>query len=52
MQPYIDRPLLMEKKKFDLRLYVLIASVDPYVCFLNEEGLARYCAEDYQEPTK
>lgn len=35
VQPYIDNPLLLEKKKFDLRLYILICSLDPYICFLN-----------------
>jgi hypothetical protein len=48
VQPYIDNPLVLEKKKFDLRLYILISSLDPYICYLNEEGLARFCAEDYQ----
>lgn len=52
VQPYIDKPLLLGKKKFDLRLYVLISSVSPYICYLNEEGLARFCVEDYQEPSK
>ena len=52
VQPYIDNPLLLEKKKFDLRLYILISSLDPYICYLNEEGLARFCAEDYQRPNK
>jgi hypothetical protein len=52
VQPYIDNPLLLEKKKFDLRLYILVSSLDPYICYLNEEGLARFCAEDYQPPNK
>lgn len=36
VQPYIDNPLLLEKKKFDLRLYILVSSLDPYICYLNE----------------
>ena len=48
VQPYIDKPLLLGGKKFDLRLYVLISSVEPYICYLSEEGLGRFCAEDYQ----
>ena len=47
VQPYIDNPLLIDKKKFDFRLYVMIASIDPYICYLNEEGLARFCTEEY-----
>lgn len=35
VQPYIDKPLLLNKKKFDFRLYVLISSVNPYICYLN-----------------
>jgi tubulin polyglutamylase TTLL11 len=49
IQRYIDNPFLMNKKKHDLRLYVLIASVDPFVAFLNEEGLARFCTENYDK---
>jgi tubulin polyglutamylase TTLL11 len=52
VQPYIDKPLLLNKKKFDLRMFVLISSVCPYICYLNEEGLGRFCVEDYQAPTK
>ena len=52
VQQYLTNPLLIDKKKFDFRLYVLISSVEPYLCYLNEEGLIRLCTEDYQKPTK
>ena len=52
VQRYIDNPLLINKKKFDLRLYVFISSVKPLIVFLNDHGLTRYCTEDYEKPTE
>lgn len=43
IQEYIDEPLIVEKKKFDLRLYVFIKGFDPIDAFLYEEGMARFC---------
>lgn len=50
VQRYIKTPLLLDNKKFDLRLYVLITGFDPIRAYLADEGLARLCTEDYKMP--
>lgn len=51
IQEYIHPPLLLRGKKFDLRIYVVITSLSPLCAFVNDEGLARFCTEDYQAPS-
>ncbi|XP_010783035.1 tubulin polyglutamylase TTLL11-like [Notothenia coriiceps] len=52
VQEYIQRPLLIDKLKFDIRLYVLLKSLEPLEIYIAKEGLTRFCTEPYQEPSQ
>lgn len=48
LQRYVENPLLINNKKFDFRLYVLIKGVDQVEAYICDEGIARFCTVSSQ----
>ncbi|KAJ1461445.1 tubulin-tyrosine ligase family-domain-containing protein [Pelagophyceae sp. CCMP2097] len=47
-QRYLDAPFVaVNGRKFDLRLYALVTSLDPLVVYIHDEGLVRFSAHKY-----
>ena len=44
---YVDRPHIINNKKYDLRLYIVITSFTPLKIYLYHDGLVRFASEEY-----
>ena len=44
---YIGNPHLINKLKYDFRLYVLVTGLSPLKIYLYKEGMARFTTEEY-----
>jgi len=49
-QDYIPNPYLIDKLKFDLRIYVLLSGIAPMKLYVFEDGLARFATTPYEPP--
>lgn len=47
VQPFLENPLLVNNRKLDLRVYVLVTSTSPLRGYVHERGLVRFAAHEY-----
>jgi hypothetical protein len=43
----IERPLVVQGRKFDIRQWVLLTCTSPLTVWLYDEPYLRFCAEEY-----
>ena len=48
IQKYIEKPLLYQKRKFDIRTFMLLTSINGYLkAYYYEEGYIRTSSREY-----
>jgi hypothetical protein len=53
LQKYIWNPHIINKKKYDIRIYLLVTGFNPLKVYIYDNGIIRFCSEDYDiDPDK
>jgi len=52
VQRYVARPYLINGTKFDLRLYLLVTSINPLKMYLYDDGLVRFASNKYSNDSR
>lgn len=47
VQKYIEKPFLLDKRKFDVRQWVFVSSFDPLEVFVYKKAYLRICGKDF-----
>jgi tubulin polyglutamylase TTLL4 len=47
LEKYIYNPHLIKKRKYDMRIYVLVTGFRPLKIYIYDNGLVRFCSEKY-----
>ena len=45
---YIDNPHIINNRKYDLRIYVVVTNFSPLKIYMYNEGLTRFASEEYK----
>ena len=49
---YINPPHLINNKKYDFRIYILVTGLAPFRMYIYQEGLVRFASEEYSTDIK
>jgi len=52
VQTYLPNPFLIKQRKWDMRTYVLVTSINPLRVYMYRDGLVRFASSKYEKDAK